>query len=195
MARRIGRAAGYLAWFAALLVALLMAATFIPTVFGLESLIVASGSMNPAMPVGSVALTREVDARAVSTGDIISFRHRGSATTTTHRVIAIKVEASQVFFTTKGDANPTADPEQVIVDARIHKVEHVVPEAGYVVRYARSPIGAFGLFLLPLLGLAHDRRSRQKRRPRSPAIEIGWSSTTLSLLRLTPDPMGSDPSG
>jgi signal peptidase len=192
----LGRIAGYAAWFVGLLVALLLAATFIPTIFGLESLVVASGSMQPAMPVGSVALTRDVDSRAVATGDIISFRRRGSAETTTHRVVGVKVEGSQVIFTTKGDANSSPDPESVIVDDRIHRVEYVVPEAGFVVRYARSPLGAIALFVVPIAGLALERRKqRSQGPPPAPGADFGWSATTLSLSRLVPDPLRSDPSG
>jgi len=196
MSRIIVRGAGLLAWLVAILVAMLLAATFVPTIFGLESLVVASGSMAPRMPVGSVAMTREVDARAVSVGDIISFRHRGAAETTTHRVVGVKVEASQVIFTTKGDANTTPDPETVVVDGKIHRVEYVVPGAGYAVRYARTPWGALALFILPLAGLAFERRTHRKHKARPPsADDLGWSATTLSLLRLVRDPLRSDPSG
>jgi signal peptidase len=193
MGRTIGRFAGYAVWTLALLVALLLAATFLPTMFGLESLVVASGSMTPAMPVGAVAMTREVDARAVSTGDIISYRRRGTVTTTTHRVVTIKVQAGQVVFTTKGDANDTPDPEPVVVDGRVHRVEYVVPEAGYVVRYARTPYGLLGLVLIPILGLNYERRAH-RRRSHAPPPEAGWSATTLSLIRLGAT-IGSDPSG
>jgi signal peptidase I len=199
MSRLIVRAAGFMAWLVALLVALLLAATFIPTIFGLESLVVASGSMTPAMAVGSVAMTREVDARAISTGDIISFRHRGAAETTTHRVVGVKTEGTQVLFTTKGDANVTPDPEPVVVDGTIHRVEYVVPAAGYAIRYVRTPLGAVALFFVPLAGLAFEHRKNRKHRkhgpPAAPIGDLGWSATTLSLLRLAPDQLRSGPSG
>jgi signal peptidase len=196
MKRIIVRVTGVFAWTIAILVAVLLAATFIPTIFGLESLVVASGSMNPAMAVGSVAMTREVDARAISTGDIISYRHRGNAEATTHRVVAVKVEGTQVIFTTKGDANTAPDPQPVVVDAKIHKVEYVVPAAGYAVRYARSPLGAVVLFFIPLAGLAYERRKHRKHAaPPTPTRDLGWSATTLALIRLVPDQFGSGPSG
>lgn len=193
--KAIGRGAGYVLWLAALLVALLLAAAFVPSLFGLESLVVSSGSMSPAMPVGTVALTREVDSRSISTGDIISYRRRGFAETTTHRVANVKVDGSQVVFTTKGDANGAPDPEPVIVEDRIHRVEYVVPAAGYVVRYARTPLGAVVLFLVPLAGLALERRKRRTRPTPAPLGDLGWSATTLSLLRLARDPLRSRPSG
>jgi signal peptidase len=196
MAKIIVRVAGFFVWLVALLVALLLAAAFVPTIFGLESLVVASGSMTPAMAVGSVAMTHEVDARSISAGDIISFRHRGVAETTTHRVIGVKTQGSQVIFTTKGDANGAPDPEPVVVDGKIHKVEYVIPAAGYAVRYARTPLGVVVLFLIPLAGLAFERRKRGRHvPPNAPIGEIGWSATTQSLLRLGPDQLRSGPSG
>lgn len=193
--KAIGRGAGYALWIAALLVALLLAAAFVPTMFGLESLVVASGSMAPAMPVRAVALTREVDSRSISNGDVISYRRRGAAETTTHRVTGVKVEGSQVIFTTKGDANEAVDPEPVIIEDRIHRVEYVVPAAGYAVGYARTPLGAVVLFLVPLAGLALERRKRRTRATPEPLGDLGWSATTVSLLRLARDPLRSRPSG
>jgi signal peptidase I len=196
MAKALGKVAGYMLWLAALLVAILLAGTFIPTVFGLDSSIVASGSMKPAMQVGSVALTREVDARSIAVGDIINFRRPGEGVTTTHRVVDRKVEAGQVVFTTKGDANASPDPNPVYVDRNINKVEYVVPAAGYVVRYARTPIGAVMLFLVPLAGLLFERQRQRRRGPRHTSYaDLGWSATTLSLLRVAPDPIRGDPSG
>lgn len=194
MARGIARSAGIFMWILAGLLALLMAATFGPTLFGLQSLIVGSGSMGRGMPVGAVALTREVDARAISVGDIVSYRRRGAPETTTHRVVGVKTEGNQVIFTTKGDANPAPDPEPVVVDGRIHLVEHVVPYAGYVARYARSPLGALVLFVIPIIGLTIDRQGRRRTGRRTARSEPGWSSTTLSLLSAA-GTVRSDPSG
>jgi signal peptidase I len=196
MRRSIARGGGVVAWILACGVALLLLATFVPTFFGLESLIVASGSMTPVMPVGAVAMTREVDAHAITAGDIISFRRPGSPETTTHRVVAVKAEGAQMIFTTKGDANATPDPTPVVIDGRVHKVDYIVPDAGYVVRYARSPVGALVLFVIPIAGLVFERRAHRRRKAKAASAEdLGWSATTLSLLRLMRDPLGSTPAG
>lgn len=142
--------------------AALLALAFAPTLFGYESLIVTSGSMGEAMPVGSVAVTRMVDGRAIAVGDVVSFRHAGSEETVTHRVSGVSEENGARAFETKGDANPAADPEPVVVSGPIHRVERVIPYAGYLVRSLRSPAGALLVFLVPILGLAFDRR-RQAR--------------------------------
>ncbi|MGH2727904.1 MAG: signal peptidase I, partial [Actinomycetota bacterium] len=191
---------GALAWAAASIATLLLALAFVPTLFGFESLVVASGSMGRTLPIGSVALTRAVEAGAIVTGDVISYRLDENSGTTTHRVVAIDRQDGQVSFTTKGDANREIDPQKVVVGGRIHRVEQVVPLAGYVIRYARTPIGGVGLIVVPIVGLSLDRRGR--RRGRMPGIPSsrrsddaahGWSSTTYQLVRMSPVHVGSEP--
>jgi signal peptidase len=194
---------GFFAWAAASIATFLLALSFVPTLFGFESLIVASGSMGRTLPIGSVALTRAVEAKAVSVGDVVTYRHRGESETVTHRVVALKDEVGRVAFTTKGDANADPDPQSVVVSGRIHRVEYVVPLAGHVIRYARTPLGGVALILVPIVGLMIDRRGRtsRSRRPgaglrrrRSDAANVGWSTTTYQLVRGTPG-LRSDPGG
>jgi signal peptidase len=152
------RIATGLATAAVLVVGGLLAIAFVPTLFGAESLIVTSGSMGKSMPVGSVAVTRLVDARAVSAGDVISFMSPGSRIPTTHRVVAVTDDGVDRVFRTKGDANPAQDPEPVRVNGRVHVVERVVPFAGRVAVFARSPEGLVALLLIPAAGLLYERR-------------------------------------
>ena len=207
MRRWAGWALGSVAWAAASVATLLLALAFLPTLLGFETLIVASGSMGRTLPIGSVALTRAVEAEAVGVGDVISFRHRGRNETITHRVIAVATENGQAVFTTKGDANKSVDPEKVFVGGRVHRVDHVVPLAGHVVRYARTPLGGLGLIFVPVVGLALDRRSRQKVARPAPGSRrlrkrragddagLGWSTTTYHLVRVSPRGVRSDPGG
>lgn len=206
MRKWVGFGLGIVAWTAASIATLLLALAFLPTILGFQTLIVASGSMGRTLPIGSVALTRPIEAEAVAVGDVISFRHRGRNETITHRVIAIGTENGQPAFTTKGDANKDADPEKVYVGGRVHRVEYVVPLAGLVVRYARTPLGGMGLIFVPVVGLALDRHSRTRsartaapKRPRklrkTDDVDVGWSTTTYHLVRVSPRGLRSDPGG
>lgn len=165
---RVTRTLGAAVAIAAAGVAALLAYAFLPTLFGAEALIVTSGSMGDAVPVGSVAVTRLVDSRAVAVGDVITFRPSGSRSSVTHRVIQVRNEGDQRVFMTKGDANPAADSEPVYVSDRVHRLERVVPYAGRVVDAARTPAGGVALVGVPILGLVSDRR-RAIRRAASPA--------------------------
>lgn len=208
---RLGvRAVGVIAWVAASTATVLLALAFLPTLFGLRALVVASGSMGRAVPMGGVALTRAVEAQAITVGDVITFRYRGDGETITHRVIAVERQPGQFVFTTKGDANKAVDPERVTVALRVHKVMYAVPLAGYVIRYTRTPLGGVALILVPILGLLVERRKREARpsrvarsvrraRSRQPrtgeAVEAGWSTTTYHLVRVSPRGLRSDPGG
>lgn len=207
MRKSFGWFLGAVAWAAASFATLLLALAFLPTLFGFETLIVASGSMGRTLPIGSAALTRAVEARAIVVGDVISFRLDESGETTTHRVVAIDRQDGQVSFTTKGDANGEIDPQKVVVGGRIHRVEQVVPLAGYVIRYARSPLGGVVLILVPVVGLTLETRARRKHVARAGARgrgsrghheildDAGWSTTTYQLVGVTPRSLRSDPGG
>lgn len=141
---------------------IILGASFAPTLFGYESAIVTSGSMGKANPVGSVAVSRMVDARSIRTGDVVSFQTE-SDNRITHRVISVTEVAGQRVLKTQGDANAAADPEPLrLTEGEIAKVQWSVPYAGYLVRYARTPAGSILLFVIPILGLIADKRKRHK---------------------------------
>lgn len=172
------------AWAGGLALAGLLAAAFAPTFFGYQSMIVTSDSMGDAMPVGSVAITQMVDVRSVHVGDVVAFQRPGSRLPVTHRVIAIRGDAGLRAFVTKGDAAVVADREPVTFSGgEISRVEHVVPLAGRIVGYARTPGGGLVLIVAPIAGLTLDRRRRRRLRPRHrPTAEpVGWSVSTLAL--------------
>jgi signal peptidase I len=84
--------------------------------YGIQSFIVMSGSMEPAIPVGSVTYTlRLADYRV---GDVIAFKQ--GKNTITHRI----VDVSESGYKTKGDANEEADtaivPKSSVVGAQVY---------------------------------------------------------------------------
>lgn len=133
----------------------------LPGAFGFTPLVVLSGSMVPELPVGSVVLVRDVDSNDVSTGDVVTFRtpSEGSgtrATYTTHRVVAVHRDGSGLWFETKGDANATPDGWSVPAPTVVGRMAAMVPLAGYVSVFVRSPLGFALLVAVPaalLIGL------------------------------------------
>jgi signal peptidase I len=172
----VRRAAGLLVgtmWLGACALILLMVFAFGPTLLGYETMIVTSGSMGKAMPVGSVAQTKLAPAGAIAVGDIVSFRLPTANVPTTHRVVGVERDGASFILHTKGDANQTADPEPVIIKQTesIQRVERVVPYAGTVVHDARGPVGMLALFGIPLVGLIFDHGKKTKDRSHTtPAI-------------------------
>jgi signal peptidase len=105
-----------------------------------------TGSMEPAIPVGSVVVIKPVDPETLKIRDIICFKLESESTTTvTHRIFNITDQG----FITKGDANE--DPDQWIVKKEnvIGKAILTVPFIGYIGYFVRTPIGFILLILLP----------------------------------------------
>ena len=105
-----------------------------------------TGSMEPAIPVGSVVVIKPANPDTLKVGDIICFKIESeSSTTVTHRIINITDEG----FITKGDANE--DPDQWIVKKEniVGKVIAVIPYLGYLGYFIKTPIGFTLLIIIP----------------------------------------------
>lgn len=121
-----------------------------PTLLGFSAAVVISGSMEPAISVDDLILTRAQSVYEL--GDIITFRSGDSLTT--HRIVAVTEEGYQ----TRGDANNAPDPELVAPENVVGKVVARLPLAGKIIAFVKTPPGmtalVFGglvLLELPLL--------------------------------------------
>jgi len=101
-----------------ILVMLLLLVTVVGVIFrnemqlspwGTGFFVVKSGSMEPAIPVGSIILVNAVSAGSISEGDIIVFFSTNRQETVTHRVVEISDRGGELVFTTRGDANNVND--------------------------------------------------------------------------------------
>lgn len=101
---------------------------------------VLTGSMEPAIPVGSIVITKEKSSYEIE--DIISFQEEGAIIT--HRIISIDRER----YITKGDANNVADTEEVQQKQILGKVILTIPLLGYLVMWLMSPVGIISLFMI-----------------------------------------------
>lgn len=134
-----------------LLVAGLFLATLLPLPGKVEVKIVKSGSMEPAIPTGSVVVIAPSSVYAV--GDVITFgKDSVREVPTTHRIH----EITDTGFITKGDANEEADVNPVFTRDVIGKVYVHVPYAGFVLDFARKPMGFALLIGLPALLIIID---------------------------------------
>jgi signal peptidase len=120
----------------------------LPRVLHWDMQVVMSGSMEPAMPVGSVVLVRPVDPEAVAVGDIITFRQQGSPDFVTHRVVEV-LEEESLSFRTRGDANEEPDTSLVPASALRGRVWVTIPYLGYVAQHAHQPWGFLLLVGVP----------------------------------------------
>ena len=87
-----------------------------PTVFGYSIQRISSGSMEPALLVGDIIICKEVKSPDdVQIDDIVTFKGGSyfDYNTVTHRVVIPPMPNNDGVYvlTTKGDANPSLDPE------------------------------------------------------------------------------------
>jgi signal peptidase len=164
-------------------VAALLLVTLLPITGNAEIKIVKSGSMEPTIPTGSIVVV--MPSQSYKVGDVITFgKDTKTQIPTTHRIIAERREGNKTYFTTQGDANEEQDPREVMASEVIGKVLVHVPYAGYILDFARQPVGFALLIGLPALMIVFDesvniyrevvklRRRRRGERASAPLLPI-----------------------
>lgn len=106
--------------------------------FGHRLFAIRSGSMEPHLGVGDLVLVREIDGAVV--GDILTYR-LPNGVVVTHRVVEVAARDGDATFSTKGDANPTADAAPVPAAWVIGTVAGQIPLLGFLVALIAMPIG------------------------------------------------------
>jgi signal peptidase len=126
-----------------------------PRVLPFQTLIVISGSMEPVLPVGSVAILEHVSADQLAPGDVIAFRRPDRPdVVVTHRIVALDESSAGRGFITKGDANGIEDPWLVPAQGTGLRAVGAIPLLGYLLTALASAPGRIALIVLPLAGLA-----------------------------------------
>jgi signal peptidase I len=121
----------------------------IPLAFHARPLVVLSGSMEPALGTGDVAVVRSIAPIEARPGDIVTFRDPDDPERLiTHRVRSMRAEGDAVQFVTRGDVNNASEHWRVKASGEIGRVVYRIPELGRVLVYLRSK----GIFVLLLGG-------------------------------------------
>lgn len=128
------------------LVIVLMIPLSVPKLFGYRIYGVMTGSMEPEYGVGGVVYVRACETGELSEGDVITYL-LGSDTTAvcTHRIVGITEDGA---FITRGDANNTEDPQPVLPESVVGKVDYYVPFLANVVALLKSTAGILVLFCI-----------------------------------------------
>lgn len=137
------------------LIIILFVGSKLPLPWNYEIMSVMSGSMEPAIKMGSLVIVRPSEAYLIN--DIITFgqvsKHK---IPTTHRIIEIEGPALNPFFTTKGDANEAPDPQRIRKSEIIGKVLFSLPYFGFAIDFVRKPLGFFLVIIVPALIIIGD---------------------------------------
>lgn len=100
---------------------------------------VLTGSMDPAIPAGSLVITKSIPSQSLTTGDVIAFQPPAGYSapgghSIMHRIASIEQTNNDRIATTKGDANPTKDPWKLSIGSEVgQKVVFSVPTVGRAV--------------------------------------------------------------
>lgn len=131
-------------------------------VAGGRVIIFTSGSMSPAIPAGSVALTVPVPADTVVEGNVITVR-RDDERLVTHRVQEATTSQDVTFVTLRGDANASDDPHPYTLQGPVQRVLWSVPGIGRLMAAAQSPWLLAPVAALLILFLIPTRRAHISR--------------------------------
>lgn len=118
-----------------------------------RAFVVQSGSMNPAIKVGSIVFIQPQTNYAKE--DVITFRVGEDAdiknpkAIITHRIVDITQENGKTFYITKGDANDTPDLTPRPADLVLGKVILTIPYLGYPVGFVKTQTGFITLIVIP----------------------------------------------
>jgi signal peptidase len=132
---------------------------------GYTPYVVASGSMEPTVPAGSVIVVQAIAPEGVRVGDVITFTLPDRIVT--HRVTSIATTDLGTTFTTRGDANTATDPWLVRPNGDVGAVRLTIPFLGFVVATTQAWWRLVAVLLLAWLAveavvrrLRHDGQRR-----------------------------------
>ncbi len=168
------------------LVGLLLLGSVAPIPGNFEIKIVQSGSMEPAIKVGSLVAIKPADDYNI--GDVITFgEDEQGEVPTTHRIVDERIVSGEVRYTTQGDANDDPDAQEVGEREIIGKVLFSIPFLGFILDFARQPIGFVLIVGIPLAIVVIDeitniwtevRRMREEKKKNKDSDNETESKTT-----------------
>lgn len=155
---------------------------FFPGLVGAdEAHVLLTGSMAPHLRSGDVVFLDSFDSNSdqARIGDLIAYRTKEpQGVLVLHRIVLVRTEHGQIFYETKGDANPTPDPNLVEKKSVVGTYAFHLPYYGIFLLFARTPTGILLFVVMPALvsigiELMRLRRLRRKSNPRERPVVLG----------------------
>lgn len=113
----------------------------VPDVFGIKPFIVLTGSMEPTINTGDMAIIKIVNPENLKVGDIIAFRNTEEDVITLHRIVQIEKEDNTFCFKTKGDNNNFED-KQIVKKENLEGIYiNRIKGLGKIAMFIRTPMG------------------------------------------------------
>ncbi len=125
--------------------------------------IVTSGSMEPLVKSGSLALVKKVSPSSLKVGDIIAFTSPyNSKETILHRIYAFKSN-SPLLISTKGDDNSDLDQWDITESAIKGQYIFSLPYLGKFIAFIQKPFGYFIFICFPAIFLVFSELLKIKK--------------------------------
>lgn len=121
----------------------------VPDFLGYKPFIVLSGSMEPTIMTGDIAIIKECKKEELKSGDIIAFRSGKSVIT--HRIIEIKNEEEGTVLITKGDNNNTEDRYPIRLEAVEGVFKYKIPKLGNFAMFLQTTVGTILFISMPFV--------------------------------------------
>ncbi|HLT68206.1 MAG TPA: signal peptidase I [Microbacterium sp.] len=156
-----------LLWIAAALGLVCLVLTVLAFTLHISLIMFRTGSMDPTIPTGSVAIVREIPASDIAVGDIVTVDRGDDQLPITHRVTSVGPGATEAerILTMRGDANEQDDPYPYTVTS-VREVIFSVPGLAQGIASLGNPLvmGALTLAAGLLVGWAFWPREREADR-------------------------------
>ncbi len=137
------------------LIAIMLIISVFPITGNFKILTVLSGSMEPTIKTGSIVFVKPEKDYKIN--DVITFGpNTKTQTPVTHRIYDIKIVAGEPVYITKGDANESADTREISKKDVVGKVLFSIPYFGYLIFFARKPLGFVLLITVPAIIILID---------------------------------------
>lgn len=139
-----------------IIVAVLLIISTLPITGNYKAMTVISGSMEPAIKIGSVVVVKPSEDYQI--GEIVSYGKFGKNNSPiTHRIVEItNPDGEEKIFRTQGDANDGPDQSAITKEQILGKVLFAVPYLGYAVDFAKKPLGFALIIIVPALAIIAD---------------------------------------
>ncbi len=116
-----------------------------PRLYPFQSFYVRTGSMSPAIPVGSLVVATRASAAELKPGDVIVFqRPDRPQMMVVHRIAAVEHTASGPVFITQGDANGSPDAWVVPATGKGWRADYSISRAGFLVGWLHAAVSRRG---------------------------------------------------
>ncbi|MBI4137452.1 signal peptidase I [Candidatus Roizmanbacteria bacterium] len=177
-------------------IGILVAFLTLPILGNSKVLVVLSGSMTPAIPVGSLILSRPnvhhpspISSPLYSIGQIVSLKQQKNQIVT-HRITDATLLDNHWYYSTKGDANNQPDTYTTLESDIIGKVFFTIPYLGHLVGFAKTKQGIGILVIIPALFVMMSEvisimRGLRIRLGTAAFLLIGALSGSLTLIGVT----------